>query len=458
MCQENRRKDYPFAGRSVGRLVFFSFIFSLSSCSFAFGQDSTDRLYESAKQAIETKDYARAVTLLKMLVDSDPKNVSYRLDLSIAQSGSGDVDAAVESLQKILEMDPKHEEAITRLAAIWIERKDWTKVIPLLQPLADQGRSYTACHELAVAYDQQNQLSSAAWYYERAVQINPKATDDLVRLGNLHLQQGLPALTIRALRSALELGVQSAEVHTQLAQAYLQIDVPLGKVQLVPLANAVVGKTCGAWYVLEAVGGQPNRYRACPDHSAIYHLEKAFEMGLDEPAMHVLQGDIWLAAKDYSRARDVYQSVESTVPAEVQAAFYYHYGQALFGLNDLTGFLKCLETAIQRDPQTYQPKRREAYTMLADRYCMLGDLDHTIEYLTLATQEAPTSAELHLRLGNAMYEAKRTPEAFRQWRMTLQLEPQHPDRERLLKLMDVSESPPTPEHDPTMDNTHDTSP
>ena len=54
----------------------------------------------------------------------------------------------------------------------------------------------------------------------------------------------------------------------------------------------------------------------------------------------------------------------------------------------------------------------------------------------LAVAEAPRTASLHQRLGDAYEEAQNYPAAVTQWRMVLDLEPDHPDRMKLLGSID----------------------
>ena len=65
-----------------------------------------------------------------------------------------------------------------------------------------------------------------------------------------------------------------------------------------------------------------------------------------------------------------------------------------------------------------------------------GELDRYIEFLAKAVAESPQTASLHLKLGNAMKKSQKFTEAVAQWRMVLDLEPDHPQRMKLLNLID----------------------
>ena len=164
--------------------------------------------------------------------------------------------------------------------------------------------------------------------------------------------------------------------------------------------------------------------------------------------MPLLHADIWFSAHEYARARDIYETIEAAVPKPRAAEYHYRYGLTLYWLDDLQGFQKHIEIAGEIDPEGYGPKLLEAHTLLADRYCVRGDLERYIHHLELAVKAAPRSVELHYKLGNALNEAGRRGEAASHWQVVLQLEPYHEDRERLLKLLNYADVGPGVRPDP----------
>lgn len=330
-------------------------------------------------------------------------------------------------------------ETMVKQAVAAAERGDWRQVIELVQPLTASVDTYEVNHLLGQAYRQMDLPVEATWYFRRAVQLQPDAAGDLLELGELHLARGWPALAINALESVVSLGVADGRVHYRLALAYQRCGRPVGRTSIVSLAQAVPESTSGPWYVWEAIEGQTDRYRVCARGSAIYHLQRAMELGLDDPQAVLLYADIWFSAGQYERARDLYEMMESIVPREQMAGYHYCYGQSLYWLDDLNGFEEHIQRAVELDSEAYRPKLLDCYTMLADRYCVLGDVKQYIRYLELAVKQSPRSAELRYKLGNALSEAQRRGEAAAQWQVVLQLEPYHPDRERLLKLLNYQD-------------------
>ncbi|HEY3245315.1 MAG TPA: tetratricopeptide repeat protein, partial [Phycisphaerae bacterium] len=91
--------------------------------------------------------------------------------------------------------------------------------------------------------------------------------------------------------------------------------------------------------------------------------------------------------------------------------------------------------AARLDPQRYGPQRAAAYERAAARANTAGDLANYVRYLELAVDASEPLADLHCRLGNAYWETGRKDDAARHWRITLELEPEYRDRDRLLGLL-----------------------
>ncbi len=131
----------------------------------------------------------------------------------------------------------------------------------------------------------------------------------------------------------------------------------------------------------------------------------------------------------------MFTKIEPTVK-EDKALFYYCYAQAAFGSGQYDRYLELLEQAIKLDPAAYKAARVDAFLSVADQYNEAGNLDKYIEFLGKAVAESPLTASLHLKLGNAFEEARKLNEAVGQWRMVLDIEPDHPQRTKLLNLIE----------------------
>jgi Tfp pilus assembly protein PilF len=80
----------------------------------------------------------------------------------------------------------------------------------------------------------------------------------------------------------------------------------------------------------------------------------------------------------------------------------------------------------------YKPTLADAYVTVANRYHQQGDTEKYLQYLAKAVQTNPLSASLHLSLGEAYWQAGQRDAAKRQYKLVLELEPDHPQRVLLL--------------------------
>lgn len=376
---------------------------------------------------------------LRRLLGQNPRNVLHLYELAKAQRRLGKTAEVLATIDQLLEVEPGNEPGMILLAELLAERQDWSAVVRLLRPLGPSSESYHVSHRLAEAYHQLDEQVEAAWYYAKAVRLNPMAVDDYIELARLHLGRGLPALAVRVLETALKQTGAGPRLHALLAEAYNEAGRPVGRIEIAPLARAIPGQIHADWFVLDRIEDEESSYRVCPSDSAIYHLHKAYQLGLNDASMQLLEADIWLNARLFGRARDIYELIEAIVLPEDLPGYHYRFGQALFGLNDLEGFQQHLHAAAQLDPQAYKPKLLEADIMLADRYCIQGNLAGYVQHLESAVRQSPRSVELRYKLGNALLEADRRGEAGAHLQVVLQLDPFHSDRERLLRLLNYQD-------------------
>lgn len=422
---------------SVNYSKYFAIV--VFACSAALADHPSAEQSESPSQEAANDQARESEARLRRLLGQNPRNVLHLYELAQAQRRLGNAAEALETINQLLEVDPGHEPGLIFLAELLAERQDWPAVIRLLQPLGSTSESYDVSHRLAEAYDQLGKQVEAAWYYDKAVRLNPLAMDDYRELARLHLKRGLPALAVRVLETALKHNDARPRLHALLAEAYNQAGRPVGRIEIAPLTRAIPGQIHAEWFVLEGIEDQENTYRVCPSDSAVYHLHRAYQLGLNDASIQLLEADIWLNARLFGRARDIYELIEAIVHPEELPGYHYRFGQTLFGLDDLDGFQQHLQTAARLDPQAYKPKLLEADIMLADRYCIQGNLAGYVQHLESAVRQSPRSVELRYKLGNALLEADRRGEAGAHLQVVLQLDPFHPDRERLLRLLNYQD-------------------
>ena len=395
-----------------------------------------EKHFKKGREALFRGKYDVAIELLKKAVDEDKTKTSYRLALGRAYYYAGNEQEAEKLLADILKETADHVEAGQLLGEILAPQKKWQEVVDVLEPLLKYRHDYPTYHLLAEAKYNLNDYEKARKYFEEAIKLNPKSGSDHYQLGNIYLAGNFFALAAESYQSALRLGVDIPVLHYKLGSAYFNLRNYFGKISAVTVKAGKAGTINDNWYLIEAVPGKKDVFRAAPSASAVYQVAKAIADGIKEsPDIQFLFANIYLNARRYSRAYEMFKKIEAKIPKEDKALFYYYYAQSAFGVRGYDEYLTLLQKAIELDETTYASALVDAYLKVADRYNQAGQLDEYIKYLGKAVQESPETASLHLKLGHAFEEAQEAACAIAQWQMVLDLEPDHPKRMELLNLI-----------------------
>jgi len=396
-----------------------------------------EKLYQQGRDALLTGEYDKAVKLLTKAVAADKMGkTSYRLALARAYRYAGRIEPAAKELAAILKTAPDHVEAGQLLGEIHIAEQNWAKAAKVLTPLLKYRHDYTTYHMLAEATYNLDKYPEARKYFEKAVQLNPQSAADHYQLGNIYLAGHFYALAAEAYRKALDLGIDSSVLRYKLGSAYFNLRNYFGRVQVVTVKAGKAGTISEKWYLIEPVPGKKDAFRAAPGDSAIYQIAKATADGIaDRPDIQFLKANIYLNARRYKQAHEMFGKIKDIIPKEDKALFYFYYSQAAFGIDKYDEYISLLNEAIKLDKEAYQPTLVEAYLKVAEQYNQLGQGDKYIHYLTRALAVSPQTVSLHLKLGYAYEHARKYALAVRQWQLVLDLQSDHPDRMKLINLI-----------------------
>lgn len=394
---------------------------------------AAEKLFDEGRDALFQGRYERAVELLSGAVAADGSKTSYRLHLARAYRYAGKEKEATAQLEEVLKAAPDHVEAGQLLSEIYSRAKQWKDVVRVLEPLLTYRHDYPTYHMLAEAFYNLDQHDKARTNYEEAVKLNPQSAADHYQLGNIYLAANRFAKAAEAYQAALRLGMEGPVLRYKLASALFNLRNYFGRVAVRAVRSGAAGTISESWYLIEPVPGRKDAWYCASEHSAIYQLAKAVAGGLEErPDVHVLRASIYLNARRYQQAYDMFARIRETVPKDDLALFYFYFAEAAFGTGQYDEYLELLGKAIELKPDAYASTRVDAFLRVADQHNQAGDLDKYLRYLADAVAESPRTASLHLRLAAAYEEALRYDEAIVQWQMVLDLEPDHPDRTKLL--------------------------
>lgn len=398
-------------------------------------------LFQKGRDALFQGDSKQAIELFQKAIaaDNNGQKTTYRLNLARAYRYDGKSEASEKLLKQILKESPDHVEAGQLLAEIHHAQHRWKEIVEVLEPLLKYRHDYSTYHMLGEAAYHLDDFIKAAKYYQKAIQLNGKSALDHYQLGNIHLAKNRYARAVSSYEAALRLGLESPVLHYKLASGYFNLRNYFGKVEVVTASGGSPGTISGRFYLIERVPGKKDVFRVAPTTSAIYQIAKAIDDSDTPPIdIRMLRANTYLSARRYQPAYDFYEALGQAVvkqPKEDRALYHYYFAESALGLAKFDEYLAHLRKAIELDKPTYESALVDAYRVVAEKYNQLGKLDKYIAYLKLAVKESPQMAALHMKLGNALEEDKAYGEAVQQWRMVLDLEPDHPSRTQLLNLI-----------------------
>ena len=407
-------------------------------------QEKAERLFDEGRDALFRGRYKKAVELLQQAAAADKTKTRYRLYLARAHRYAGNTDEAEKLLGDIVKASPDHVEAGQLLGEVYAEQEKWKDVARVLERLLRYRHDYPTYHMLAEAKYNLDDHKAARKYFIEAINLNPKSPGDHYQLGNIYLAGNFFALAAESYQKALALGLHSPVLHYKLGTAYFNLRNYFGRVSQVTVKSGKTDSISGQWYLIEPVPGKKDVFRVAPSDSAIYQVAKAVETGMKEDRdIRFLRTSIYLNARRYAQAYEMFRKLAASPPKpeddkrtkEDKALFNYYFAQAAFGVGKYDEYLQLLKKAIELDSASYEASLLDAYLSVAEQHNQQGDIDGYIKYLKLAVNEAPRKAGPHLKLGNAYEEAHKYVEAIVQWRMVLDIQPDHPERMALLDLM-----------------------
>jgi len=398
-------------------------------------------LYEDGRSALFRGEYEKAIELLTKAVaaDKDNRHTAYRLHLARAYRYAGQGQESENLLKEIVAASLDHVEAGQLLAEIYYTQERWSDIVKVLKPLLKFRHDYPTYHMLAEAEYNLDHYDAARGYYREAIRLNDESAVDHYQLANIYLADNRFALAVDSYERALNLGLSSPSLHFKLASAYFNLRNYFGAVSVAVIAAGEAGALSDHWYLIEAVPGEKDTFRVSPPKSAVYQVAKAMDGGLGERVdIRMLRANTYLNARRYEQAYEFYQELDEDIQKEAKedrALYQFYFAESAFGVGKYDEFLDHLKKAIELDPESYQTALLDAYLKVADRHNQAGAIEKYTEYLALAVNESPENASLHLKLGYGYQEAQKFDEAVQQFRMTLDLEPEHAERTKLLNLI-----------------------
>lgn len=145
-------------------------------------EQQLSRTHADALQAIEQKNYGKAVSHFEELVAKVPDKPEPLINLAYALKKNGDLERAEKALLKALSLQSTSALALNNLGLVYFEKKNFEKAFASLnEALAKDSKYSPSLLNLAYVYEVKKSWADAVAAYER-YKISENAKKDLVPL------------------------------------------------------------------------------------------------------------------------------------------------------------------------------------------------------------------------------------------------------------------------------------
>jgi len=160
----------------------------------------TPDLMEQGNQALDAKQYDRAVELFTQAAGADPKDYAAEFQLGLAYSLLGKDAEAVPHYKAALALKPGLYEGQLNLGLSLLRAKQPAAAQPYLESALEQKSSATAEAALGRAIARQGNPAAAEPHIRKAIAMDPSRRDDLLELASLYEAAHRPAQAIAIYR------------------------------------------------------------------------------------------------------------------------------------------------------------------------------------------------------------------------------------------------------------------
>lgn len=184
-------------------------------------EDPQQALLAQADEAIEKKDFQRAVDTLQKYLAEKPDDARARVQLGYALVGLARRDEARAEFIRAITLDAKLAEAHMNLALLLLDREPAEAIAPLLKVVELKPEQAWPRQLLGTAYERSGKNPEAIEQYRAAARLDAKNFEVRADLGRMLLATNRAAEAETSFREALLLEPKSTPARLGLAQSLL---------------------------------------------------------------------------------------------------------------------------------------------------------------------------------------------------------------------------------------------
>ena len=146
--------------------------------------------FQSARLASQAKDYKREASLLDKALEIQPDHLEALRHLALARMRSGDAAKAVTAARHLYSMQPEDPDTIYLLGAALANHLEWHDARPIMEKLVSVRDDATAHVMLGMTLLNDGDMEAASQQIERALQQDPKEIEAHYYKGVIARQRG----------------------------------------------------------------------------------------------------------------------------------------------------------------------------------------------------------------------------------------------------------------------------
>lgn len=430
-------------------------LFALVGSAFSAQSQSTDEQIRVATLEIQSKEYASAEELLRKVLTEDSRSPIAHNLLGICQARTGDEEAARESFERAVELDPKFVAARVNLGNLLLGLREWAAALREFKAAiaADPGifmrdpTSYVAFNIYGLCLMDDRNYIEARRAFERSIQINPQYAPAHANLGNVYVALKNDDAALKEFLAASILEPNDALALKNIGMIFGrkgQLDLAAKYLSqthaLTPQDPVVTGALAGDYI---SIGKDAEAKALVTELLGAGQLDSSARENLgllwlnsDEPlnAVDLVQGDPGLSARcyklgyqkaesafesgRYQAARKILEAIRALEPPD--GAFHDLLGSVYYAIDDPRKASEEFQQAVRQEPAD-----PEHYFNLGMVFLKHRTPDPAIYVYDTGLKTCPDSAKLWLGLGLSYYFASRLEDAEKALRKAMALDPQY---------------------------------
>ena len=164
----------------------------------------TKRVLRESRELIRAQKYAEACQQLQKLLEEDPKEEDALELLGMASFFQKKLEPARECFERLTQLNPAHTKAWVNLGAILNRMGEHKKATDVLRRALQRDRKCAeAYYNMAIAHRALQMNTMAISAYKEAVKLEPKMVDAHINLGNIYMDMKNVGLAVKCFQTAL---------------------------------------------------------------------------------------------------------------------------------------------------------------------------------------------------------------------------------------------------------------